>query len=414
MNEGQAKEDVIRAGKQLIKAGLIARTWGNVSARISEDHFAITPSGRAYETLTPAEIVTVNTRDGSYPGEIKPSSEKGIHTAIYRERPEINFVIHTHQVYASVVSALHRDIELSDSAGAAAMGCRRIPCAAYGLPGSKKLKRNVIEALSRSKGKAFLMANHGALCLGENRDEAFEVAAVLEQICSDFIMSRYLQISGRKKPDWDGLRAYYLEELSPGGSLAVGPPGGPLYSSERSGNHLKLYLDDDPVQPFLGTGKNCIRAGLEGLPENNDLPPELAIHRLIYRKFKEIRAILHTTSPDILTVSKTGRTLYPLIDDFAQIVGVSVRAAAGGPLPAAARMIAGKMRGRHAVMIEGNGALCCGPSRSDAAAAAQILDKGCRALIGTALFGGARPVNPVESLLMRLVYLTTYARKAAE
>jgi len=49
----QAREDVVQAGKQLVKAGLIARTWGNVSARISESQFVITPSGRAYETLTP-------------------------------------------------------------------------------------------------------------------------------------------------------------------------------------------------------------------------------------------------------------------------------------------------------------------------------------------------------------------------
>ena len=115
----QARKDVVQAGQQLVKTGLIARTWGNVSARINESQFVITPSGRAYETLTPAEIVTVNIADGSYRGEIKPSSEKDIHAAVYRQRPEINFIIHTHQVHASVVSALHRDIGEIDPAAAA-------------------------------------------------------------------------------------------------------------------------------------------------------------------------------------------------------------------------------------------------------------------------------------------------------
>ena len=68
----EAKKLVVEAGKKLIETGLIARTWGNVSARISETQFVITPSGRAYETLTPDDIVVVNIDDCSYEGDIKP------------------------------------------------------------------------------------------------------------------------------------------------------------------------------------------------------------------------------------------------------------------------------------------------------------------------------------------------------
>ncbi len=57
----EAKELVIHAGKMLAESGLIARTWGNISARISDVQFVITPSGLAYETLTPEQIVAVNT-----------------------------------------------------------------------------------------------------------------------------------------------------------------------------------------------------------------------------------------------------------------------------------------------------------------------------------------------------------------
>ena len=67
-----AKQLVVDAGKMLVSSGLIARTWGNVSCRISESEFVITPSGRAYETLTPEEIVTVKIDDLSYEGDIKP------------------------------------------------------------------------------------------------------------------------------------------------------------------------------------------------------------------------------------------------------------------------------------------------------------------------------------------------------
>lgn len=100
----EAKKLVVEAGKKLIETGLIARTWGNVSARISDTQFAITPSGRAYEDLTPEEIVIVNIEDCEYDGEIKPSSEKGVHAAAYRHHPEVDFVIHTHQRAATIVS----------------------------------------------------------------------------------------------------------------------------------------------------------------------------------------------------------------------------------------------------------------------------------------------------------------------
>ena len=79
----EAKKLVVEAGKKLLETGLIARTWGNVSARISDTQFVITPSGRAYDTLTPDEVVVVNIDDCSHEGDIKPSSEKGIHADAY-------------------------------------------------------------------------------------------------------------------------------------------------------------------------------------------------------------------------------------------------------------------------------------------------------------------------------------------
>ena len=82
MDELKAKELVIKAGLDLIENGLIARTWGNVSCRVDEKSFVITPSGRPYESLTPKDIVLCSVEDASYTGDIKPSSEKGIHALV--------------------------------------------------------------------------------------------------------------------------------------------------------------------------------------------------------------------------------------------------------------------------------------------------------------------------------------------
>ena len=74
----KARELVLKAGMELCEAGLVARTWGNISARVSDTQYVITPSGRAYDTLTPEDIVLVNITDGSYEGDVKPSGEKGV------------------------------------------------------------------------------------------------------------------------------------------------------------------------------------------------------------------------------------------------------------------------------------------------------------------------------------------------
>ncbi len=71
MTVDEARGLVVKAGKKLVESGLIARTWGNVSCRISAHQFVITPSGRDYLTMTPDEIVTVAISDCSYGGNIQ-------------------------------------------------------------------------------------------------------------------------------------------------------------------------------------------------------------------------------------------------------------------------------------------------------------------------------------------------------
>ena len=140
-SEAEARELVIKAGHMLLEQKLIARTWGNISARISEEEFIITPSGRGYETLRPEDLVTVRVRNCSYDGNVKPSSEKGIHAASYALRKEIKFIIHTHQFYASAIAAECRDTRFA-------------PCADYGMPGSARLKKNVETKVRQHPDKA--------------------------------------------------------------------------------------------------------------------------------------------------------------------------------------------------------------------------------------------------------------------
>lgn len=176
--EQEARALIIKAGHRLLEEKLIARTWGNISARISDTQYIITPSGRAYDTLRPEDLVKVNMKGESYEGRYKPSSEKGVHTAAYQLRKDVDFVIHTHQFYASAVCAEEVDTLFA-------------PCAPYGLPGSKKLKKAVARTIrDNPQNQAFLMARHGALCLGKDCDDAFAVVEKLESQCKTLFDAR--------------------------------------------------------------------------------------------------------------------------------------------------------------------------------------------------------------------------------
>ncbi len=183
------REQIIKGGLRLLKEGFVARTWGNISIRVDETHMLITPSGRTYEDLTPDDIVLVNYHTSTHIGEVKPSSEKELHCEIYRTRKKIHAVIHTHQMNASTVAAARREVPpiLDDMAQIIGPTVR---VAEYALPSTKKITKRTVKAL---KGRnAALMANHGAVCVGRDLEEAFVVCQVLEKACKAFIEAEFL------------------------------------------------------------------------------------------------------------------------------------------------------------------------------------------------------------------------------
>ena len=187
--ESDAKSVVCEAGKRLLRENLVSGTWGNLSLRMDDENMIITPSGKPYELLSPEDMVRVNYRTLSWDGESKPSSELKLHAAIYLDRKDANAVIHTHQPNASTVAAARREVPpiLDDMAQIIGPSVR---VAAYALPNTKKIVRKTLRALSGRN--AALMANHGAVCIGRDMEEAFLVCQVLEKACRAFIEAEFL------------------------------------------------------------------------------------------------------------------------------------------------------------------------------------------------------------------------------
>ncbi len=184
MNIGEAKKRVCDGGKALLEKNLVAATWGNVSCRIDENTMAITPSGIPYEMLTPDDMTIVKIQDLSYEGK-KPSSEAPMHAALYQNRPEVNAIIHFHSLYACTASVLGEDVppyleDMAQIVGASIRVCK------HALTGSPELVKAVLENLD---GRfATLLANHGAVCLGRDMEEAFAAGLITEKACHAHLM----------------------------------------------------------------------------------------------------------------------------------------------------------------------------------------------------------------------------------
>lgn len=212
MNKQEAQKLICESGIKLVEKGLVSRTWGNISIRLDDNSMLITPSGRTYEELKPEEVVHVQIDTLKYEGNIKPSSELALHAEVYKIRKSINAIIHTHQMNASTVAAAHREVPpiLDDMAQIIGPSVR---VAEYALPSTKKIVKKTIKALSGRN--AALMANHGAICIGRDIDEAFVVCEVLEKACKAFIEAEFL--GGAKsinKFEAYLMHQYYLRKYS--------------------------------------------------------------------------------------------------------------------------------------------------------------------------------------------------------
>ncbi len=206
MDEKGKRTLLVAAGKELLEKRLVARTWGNISCRLDSGHCLITPSGLDYLQTREEDIVKINIDTEQWEGLRKPSGERGVHIAAYRCFSEAEFVIHTHQKYATAIGLTGLGkIDITEEERAELGG---IGIAGYGLPGMKKLTNAVNDVLQQGI-ETVLMVHHGALICGRSRDEAMKRAALLEEICRRNIRAAAASNqTGKEKRD---IREVYLD-----------------------------------------------------------------------------------------------------------------------------------------------------------------------------------------------------------
>jgi L-fuculose-phosphate aldolase len=182
--EQELRVKILEFGIKLVKSGLVQGTWGNISARLDDKRMVCTPSGLDYERLTPADMVVVDLETLEYSGNLKPTSEKNVHSAILRMRPDVNAVIHSHPYNCCVVAAARKEIPVMNDEMQKYVGGSAL-VAEYALPGFKKIAESAKVALKNRN--ACFMANHGVLACGASLDIAYETCRVMEECSKKFI-----------------------------------------------------------------------------------------------------------------------------------------------------------------------------------------------------------------------------------
>ena len=352
-----AKKHIIEVSRKLHEIGLLVRTWGNISCRVDEKSFLITPSGIKYEDLIPEMIVQVNIDDLSYEGEYIPSSEKAVHAACYKNRPDTEFIVHTHQVYASCAGTLgfRKILTYYDDEDI------MIPCVPYALPGTDKLAANVAMTVNKfPNNNGFILSNHGTVCMGSSAKEAIKEARIMEIACNNFL------IDVCKTDMKHGVEAGFNSHLENG--------------------RIVYDIPDTPERVKH-------------------------IHEEIYRRRKDVRYIVHNKSEAVMTVSRRANHMRPLLDDFAQLVGYSVK------VPSNEHGKDGQSyhnikRNVNAVFSLNDGAYCVGRDEDDAMAVAMVLDKGCIAYTAVMRHGEAHYLSVWDCYKMNRHYRRSYSKLA--
>ncbi|MCQ2560563.1 MAG: class II aldolase/adducin family protein [Clostridia bacterium] len=176
--ECKARKELVRWGKEIYDQGLVKGSGGNLSIKIDDNTVLLTPTGWFLGHMT-EECISKVDMDGNHLDGEKPTKEVPLHLAVYKQRPNVKAVCHTHSIYAVSYSSTAEENTLMPvyTPGCAAK-CGPIMLTAFAMPGSDQLGENVRKGIEASN--ATLMASHGVVAVGKDLETAVGVANEVE------------------------------------------------------------------------------------------------------------------------------------------------------------------------------------------------------------------------------------------
>ena len=177
-SEQQLREQIVEAGKRMKERFFVAANDGNISARLPGERFLITPTGVNKGDLDEGMLLTVDGKGDVLSGDLKPTSEMKMHLAVYRQRPDVEALVHAHPPTATGFATsrirLDQDVILPE----VVFGMGRIGFSEYGTPTTEQVPQAVSREIAECD--ALLLANHGALTVGTSVMQAYYRMETLE------------------------------------------------------------------------------------------------------------------------------------------------------------------------------------------------------------------------------------------
>ncbi len=207
----QLRTEICRLHAELPRNNLVVWTLGNISGRDPESGLVvIKPSGVLYGDLTPENMVVVDLEGEVVEGVFKPSTDTFAHVYVYRHRPEINGVVHTHSTFATAWAAAGRPIPAVLTAICDEFG-GPIPVGAYAKIGGDEIGQEILRSIGSSP--AILMKNHGVFTIGKTPEAAVKAAVMVEDVARTAFYASQLGQPDEIPPE-EVARAHrrYLEE----------------------------------------------------------------------------------------------------------------------------------------------------------------------------------------------------------
>lgn len=179
-----AKWELCRACRLLYRRGYVASNDGNLSLRLTDDRFLITPSGVSKGRITPELLVVCDGEGRVLEGDRHPSSEAPMHWAVYAARPDVGAVVHAHPAAATAFAACRRPLD-TPYLTEVVSGLGPIPVAPYALPSTPEVPESILPFVPNHNGA--LLANHGAITWGKDLWSAFDRMEQLEHTAKIYL-----------------------------------------------------------------------------------------------------------------------------------------------------------------------------------------------------------------------------------
>lgn len=168
--EREYRDDICQIGRLVFQKGWVAANDGNITIRMDAERILATPTGVCKGMMQPDDLIIVDMKGNKISGRAQGTSEIAMHTTVYGLRPDIKAVVHAHPPVATGFATAGRQLNLALLPEVIiGLGC--VPLADYGLPGTDALTEPMLPLIP--KFDALMMANHGAVCYGEDVFKAY-------------------------------------------------------------------------------------------------------------------------------------------------------------------------------------------------------------------------------------------------